>query len=354
MAVGDLSPYYYNYYDIPYIGETLECTDADHDHTYYYPNIVNEMTIRGQLKFIVSDYCLTYWDHVYVMYFNKQLAQNYQLENIYELVREGEWTIDKCIEMSRGKWEDNNSDDWPGQEDTFGYITDIRNTPDAMLSQFAINQSSRTEDGDVIIDYDIGKVTNVLTKMIDFKKTDDFYFTQSSSSDVAGDDPLDKIFVEGRALFYPAILRNAQVFRSMETDFGIIPYPKWDTNQDAYYTYSDVGFSVACIPVDAPNLEKSGAILDTLSAVSRETVIPAYYDEALSYKYTRDEDSVEMLDMIREGFTMDFTVFYAQTIGLGGILSNLLDYDNSNFASFYAANKKGYERKIKQLLEYYE
>jgi len=354
MSMGDLAPYYYNYYDVPYIKETLECTDEDHNHDYYYPDIVQEMTINDQLKFMVGDYSLTYWDHVYVMYFNKQIAENYQLENIYQLVRDGKWTIDKCIEMSRGKWVDNNGDEWPGIEDSFGYITDLANTPDAMLSQFDIRQSSRNEDGQVLMDYDVGKVTNVLTKMIDFKKTDDFYCQQTHSDDTDDENPFDKMFTEGRALFYPAILQKAQIFRSMETDFGIIPYPKWDENQAKHKTYSDVGFSVACVPADAPNLEKTGAVLDTLSAVSKEKVIPAYYEEALAYKYTRDEDSAEMLDVIREGFYMDFTVFYAQTLNLGGILNNLMANDNSNFASYYAANVRGYERKLSQLLEYYE
>ncbi|MBR5514777.1 MAG: hypothetical protein IKU52_01085 [Clostridia bacterium] len=354
MAVGELAQYFYNYYDVPYVSETLNCNDETHDHTYYYPDLVEEMTINGQLKYMVGDYCLTYWDHTFVMYFNKELAENYQLENIYDLVREGKWTIDKCLEMSRNKWTDLNNDNWPGIEDAFGYITDIPNTTDAMIAQFQVPPTHRDENGDIVVEYDVGKVTNILEKMLDFQKTDDYYKVHTTSDMVDAENPLDKMFIEGRALFYPAILQNAQIFRSMETDFGIVPYPKWNETQDKYYTSANVGFSVACVPADVPNLEKTGAVFDTLSAISKEKVIPAYYEEALAYKYTRDEDSAEMLDIIRDGFDLNFGVFYAQSIGCASIFSHLMANDNPNFASYYAANYKGYERKLSQLLEYYE
>ncbi|MBR5516174.1 MAG: hypothetical protein IKU52_08230 [Clostridia bacterium] len=352
MAQGELAQYFYNYYDIPYVNETIECTE--HDHSYYYPDLINEMSINGKLKYMVGDYCLTYWDHAYVMYFNKKLAQDYQLEDIYQLVRDGKWTYDKVIEMSRGKWTDQNNDQWPDETDVFGYISDIPNTMDALHAQFDAHPTTRNESGDIVISYDVGKVTNILTKVIEFKATDDFYSAYTTSGDTMAENPLDKIFVEGRALFYPAVLQKAQDFRGMETDFGIVPFPKWDTNQDSYYTSSQDGYSTACIPADAPNLEKAGAIFDTLFAVSKDKVIPAYYDEALTFKYTRDEDSAEMLDIIRQGFTLNFGAFYNQTIECVRPFRDMVANDNPNFASYYAAQQKGYERKLAQLLEYYE
>lgn len=354
MAAGELAQYFYNYYDVPVLDETLACDDEEHNHSYYYQDCIDEITINGQLKYMVGDYCLTYWDHVYVMYFNKQLAENYQLEDIYQLVRDGEWTIDKCIEMSKGKWVDNNNDDWPDVVDTFGYISDIPNTMDNWYSHFDIPVTKIDENGDVIIDCDVGKMTNILTKMIEFKNTDDFHFEYMTSGDTVDENPLDKIFKEGRALFYPTSLQRAQMFRSMEVDFGIIPCPKWDTNQENYQTSSDISHSVAVVPADAPNLSKTGAVFDTLTAISSEKVIPAYYDQALTFKYTRDEESAEMLDIIRDGFTISFGMFYTETLDCGGIFRNLMANDNPNFASFYASNKRGYERKLSQLLEYYE
>ncbi|MBR5516145.1 MAG: extracellular solute-binding protein [Clostridia bacterium] len=354
LAQGELAQYFYDFNQVPVIKDTLACEDESHDHSYYYEDAIDELTINGQLKYMVGDYSLTYWDHVYVLYFNKVMAENYQLENIYDLVRNGEWTVDKMLEMAKGKWVDLNSDEWPGQEDSFGYVSELMNPVDAWNSHFDVQPTHRDENGDIVIDYDVGKMTNVLTKMLDFKATDDCAIVNTSSDDIASGNPCDKYFLEGRGLFYHATLQKAQVFRKMETDFGIVPYPKWDTNQTKYYTCSQDGYSAACVPADAPNLELTGAVFDTLSSVSKETVIPAYYDEALTFKYTRDEDSAEMLDIIREGFSINFGKFYNETIRCARVFRDMVLNDNPNFASYYAANKPGYERKLSQLLEYYE
>ncbi len=341
-----LNELYTNLYDIPYLKDNL---DAD----YYYPDVVEELTVNDKLYFLLGDYSLTYWEHAYVLYFNKTLAENNNIEDIYQLVRDGKWTVDKMIEMSKGKWVDLNGDLWPGVEDSFGYVSETNNTPDAYEAHFDAPMTSRDENGNVIFDVDQGKYVSILEKMIDFKKTDDVYFEYFADQPEDAN-TIDKIFREGRSLFYHAQLDRAQMFRGMETDFGIVPYPKWNEQQDGYYTHAQDGYSVGVVPIDAPNLELCGAVIDVLSALSSEMVIPAYYDMALRDKYARDDESGEMLDIIREGFTVNFGYFYGQSLnGCSMVFRNMVNQDNTNFVSYYTVNQKGFERKLKALLESY-
>ena len=347
MASYELMDLFSNFYEVPYVKDNM-------DAVYYNQDIIKQMTIDGKLLYMLGDYSLTYWESVYVLYFNKLLAENYNLEDIYQLVRDGDWTFDKMTEMAKGKWVDLNGDNWPGEEDSYGYISDISNTTDALWDLFDIQITARDENGEIQIDVDQAKVVSVLEKFIDFKKTDDTYFVSTSSSDTEDSNPVDKIFREGRALFYPAYLDRAQDFRGMETDFGIVPYPKWDKNQDKYYTRSQDGYSVAVVPIDVPNVTKTGAVFDVLSAISNKTVIPAYYDMALRDKYARDDESGEMLDIIRDGFKVSFGPFYGDALGMGVEFRQLIGQDNSNYVSFYAVNQKGYERKLKKLMDAYD
>jgi hypothetical protein len=110
-----------------------------------------------------------------------------------------------------------------------------------------------------------------------------------------------------RGLFYTSFLRDAQRFRTMETDFGILPYPKYDEAQKDYKTFSKAGFAAFAIPSTVKDREFSEIMLEALNAESYRKVIPAYYDIALKNKYARDDDSSEMLDIIREGFDFDFS-----------------------------------------------
>jgi hypothetical protein len=45
-------------------------------------------------------------------------------------------------------------------------------------------------------------------------------------------------------------------------------------------------------------LERTGQILEAMAAESKYTVLPAYYEKTLQGKYARDDDSLEMLDII--------------------------------------------------------
>lgn len=346
MADPALTELYYNFYDVPYVGENLNAK-------YYFQDAIKELSVNNSLKFLVGDYCLTFWEYLYVMYFNKQLAENNQLEDLYALVKDGKWTIDKCIEMSKGVYQDLNGDSWPGEEDSFGYITDISNTTDLFFSAFDVQPTSKDEDGNHAITIDQSKMVDVLSKIISFKKTDDVYTFTSYSGNTQDEIPLDGIFQENRALFYPERLFKAQKFRGMETDFGIIPYPKWNEQQEGYYTQSQDGYSVMVIPTDAPDVAMSGAVIEVMSAISNAIVIPAYYDQALKSKYARDDQSGEMLDLVRDGIKINFGFFYG-SIGMGSIFRQLIGEENSNFASFYAVNKKGYERNLQKVLKTYE
>ncbi len=339
-----LNELYVNFYDIPYIKEDI-------NNVYFFQDNVQELTVNDKIYFLVGDYCLTYFEYLYVMYFNKQIAENENLGDIYQIVRDGDWTIDKCIELSKGIYRDLDGNGWKGEDDQFGYITDYENTADAIFSFFDVQSTSRNEDGEVVLSLDQGKMVSILEKMIAFYETDDVFAHKTSSGDA--EIPFDAIFTEDRALFYPDRLDKAQEYRSMETDFGIIPFPKWDVNQDKYYTQAQNAYSVAVVPLDAPNLEMTGAIFDVLSALSYDLVTPAYYNMALKGKFARDDESGEMLDIIRDGICINFGFFYNDNVGPAGAIRLLLHQKNSNFVSYYVANQKGYERNLKKVLATY-
>ncbi len=347
MAEPELTELYCNFNEVPYIKDNL-------DAEYYYSDVIDEVTVGDKLYYLLGDYSLTYWEYVYVLYFNKTMAENYNLEDIYQLVKDGNWTFDKMVEMTKGVFTDLNGDVYPDPGDSFGYVSDIPNTTDALSSQFDVPMVVKDENGEIVLGVDQAKMVNILEKFMEFKTLDDTHFVSTTSSDPMDSNPADKIFEEGRALFYPAELDRAQDFRGMETDFGIVPYPKWDENQAGYYTHSQDGYSVAVVPIDATNIEKSGAVLDVMSALSYEKVIPAYYDMALKDKYARDDASGEMLDIIREGFRVDFGYFYGPAIGCANVFRVLIGQDNTNFVSFYAVNSKSYERNLKKMLDTYE
>lgn len=347
LANTELFDLYTNMYDVPYIKDDL-------DSEYFFQNVKNEISVDGNLYFLVGDLCLTYWEYVFVMFFNKKLTEKYGYENIYDLVKTGDWTIDKCIEMSRGVYTDLNGNEMPDPADIYGYITDIVNTTDAWFSQFDVQTTKHVGDGNIILDIDQGKMADILDKMISFFGTNDVYTITTMSSDKqATDQPLDDIFTDGRALFYPASLEHEKALRRTSLSYGLVPYPKWNKTQKGYYSQPLNGYSAAVIPSDAKNLKKSGAVLDVLMAESFRSVTPAYFDETLGVTL-RDDDSKEMLDIIKNGVQCNFGYFYYEDLRTGGIIRYLVDNNISYFVSYYAANQRSYEKNLERILNKFQ
>ena len=59
----------------------------------------------------------------HVMYFNKTIAEKYQIPDIYALIREGKWTLDKLAEFAMPVTSDLNGDNIMDENDLWGFIT---------------------------------------------------------------------------------------------------------------------------------------------------------------------------------------------------------------------------------------
>ena len=81
-----------DWYDIPYV---------DLEREWWSQDLVDELTIDGNLYLLSGDISLLFWESMQGMFFNKTLAQNAGIENLYDVVRDGEWTFDKMMEVIR-------------------------------------------------------------------------------------------------------------------------------------------------------------------------------------------------------------------------------------------------------------
>ena len=139
----------------------------------------------------------------------------------------------------------------------------------------------------------------------------------------------------------------------METDFGIIPYPKYDDAQDRYYSRIEA-CELFCVPVTNKNHEFAGVVLEALAAESAKSVIPSYYDVALQGKVTRDEESSEMLDLIFNTRVFDWgdTIWCAQI--RDGIFDDMMKANDRDLASKTAELDNLVADKIKTTVEMFE
>jgi len=157
-------------------------------------------------------------------------------------------------------------------------------------------------------------------------------------------------FNQDRAYFLGTNLKNLRVFRDMDSEYGIIPFPKFDLTQKDYISTVDGAATMTVLPKGADS-GVSGVIAEALARESSVSVIPAYYESTLQLKFTRDDATLEMLRIISDAAYFDIGYIY-NFGGSGFVSKTLLDQKSSNLISFYEKNEGPIQKAIDKLIEY--
>lgn len=115
---------------------------------YYYHDIIDEIMVNGKLYYLAGDYTYSVWPSLFVFYFNKQIAENNNVGDLYSLVREGNWTLDKLKELCANVYQDLNGNAEKDDADLFGLATDYGNVADAYYSALQVKITDRDASGD--------------------------------------------------------------------------------------------------------------------------------------------------------------------------------------------------------------
>ncbi len=317
------------------------------ERPYWDENIQRDLTLKGKLWAITGDISLFDKELSYIVYWNRVLAEKYELGECYDYVHSGSWTIDKMKELGRAVVQDLNGDGVMDASDVWGISTDYsvgRSWFFALGGQMA----SVDENGDpkiimgeeksqVIFDA-MGNMMNDATLTILVTKVPNTWMGAR------------ELMKEDRLLFLPASLYTVSNYRAMEGDFGILPYPKLDENQERYYNQVASWVCPAIsVPTTNQDLDFTGYMLEALCRESGENLQPAYIDVNLMTKVTRDDSSAEMLKLILDSKRYDLAVSFNW-----GKLSDIIAIcakEPSKFSSQLASKLEKTEAEIAKTLD---
>ena len=138
----------------------------------------------------------------------------------------------------------------------------------------------------------------------------------------------------------------------MEDDYGILPYPKFDESQEKYMSGAMDNYTVLGIPITVSDPEMASIITEALNAESYKQLFPAYYDTALKVKYMRDEESIEMLDIIMNGRNFDMCVLFSSDLGqVTFMFRSLVAAKSTDFVSSFEKVKDGVQTRLSKIIE---
>lgn len=281
-------------------------------------------------------------------------AEYYQLPNLYD----GKWTIDYMLELTKDVYDDLNRNNEVDDGDYFGYVTDPLSNIVAYQWSFDNPIFKITDDGIEIV-YKTEKIVDIVETLVDAVnlgkiRTNTKY---SNSTDGTSIGYGIEMFAKGQALFSNGyIAQSITYLRDMTDDYGILPYPKWNEEQADYHTMADGNHTSLAVPktVSEDRLEFVGVITEALCAETHKTVLPAYYDEALKLKGTRDDESIKMIELVVDSCVYDMGYVFDNWKGMSFLLQQLVPNGNANFESYYATKSTAALAHYEQVINYFE
>ncbi len=329
-------------YTVPYL---------DLEQSWWDQALVRDYTINDKLFQITGDINASMDIRAFAMVFNKDLADDLGVEYPYQKVLDGEWTREYFENYVKGINSDLNGDGVMDDNDRWGFFSET-----AASMHFYMGWGGRISepdnDGALVTKLDNQKNMNLLSEAMSIvTDTEVTLMADMGMSAELGWPGCSAWYMEGNALLrsstFEAVPRD---YRQSETDFGVLPFPKYDENQDEYLTTAAESGFVLCIPKTCVDLDSTGMILEALAAESVSTVAQAVYDVCLDGKYVRDEESADMIDIIFDNKVFDIAYMW----NLGSFRSavvNQVKAGNSEVASMIESNKPTLEAA---LLDQYE
>ena len=332
--------------EVPYI---------DLSKDYWDQKANEDLTVNGRMFYTTGEISLSDNRSTNVLFFNKEMINAYGLDNPYELVRNGEWTYDKFASMVKTVGEDLDQNGEYDQNDCFGLLS-ANDDKLAMLAAARERIATVGKDGNIDLTLYNERTVSIYDKYLalcgDYSHVFNWQFDYRTGKvgNVASNEERVAMLNSNRALFYFHMMFYMDYLRDIETDFGILPFPKFDASQEEYgHAVSAWHSEFLCVPRGVADLDRTGLVLEVLAYQGKKLLTPAYYEKTLVGQYTRDEESAEMLDIIFATRVFDVGIYYS----LGGYKDKICSMLRlgDTLTNVYETNLGAAEKKLEGINE---
>lgn len=315
----------------------------DFDKPWYIPDMVNTVSINDRLFFISGDASLGYLKCAFCIYYNRDIAENLGVEDLYPVVEAGEWTLDKLIKTAALAAIDLNNDGIYTLDDKLGFVSHDSNHPKGFMQSTGSFAFEKNGSGEWEFVFGDEHDVNALTKLYNLRNNTagSFFFDSSNSQEASlGDyNRMSSKFCNDEIFLISAEMDDVvSQFRSMTSEYGILPYPKYDEAQDSYHTASRNTHNAFSMPITCSDPEMAGAVYEALGAEKYRGVLPTYFEVALKTKYSADNATARMFDIIHDSMMLDFAYIYSNATGKVDSIFIRAIKNIDDFSSQIAAN----------------
>jgi ABC-type glycerol-3-phosphate transport system substrate-binding protein len=278
----------------------------------------------------------------FLVYFNKTLFDDNGIDYPYETVFNGEWYMEDMIEIAENFYTDTQPNSIKDPEDVYGFLA-----PSGFygwFESFGIEMVKKDGD-DLVLNAHCQEAYDLIEYAYEMIVEKDMGYIDAEAT-------VNDMFAQGQSTFIYGKLRAAyDVFRFEDINYGMLPVPKLNEDQQTYHSaYTDRYFVVPSSSVSGKDEQDIGFILEALSAEGYRTIYPAYYEVAMQGRYSKDAESKRVLTMLHPLRVIDFAYVYTGDQCFSRSLYKLISEQSKDYASLLGSGTDTANDKLASLV----
>ncbi len=238
------------------------------------------------------------------MYMNKSVLTEAGADPaaVYSSVVGGTWTWDEFLKLNEAVRSLNEIRTVSGAEAYYTFTAEntASRIPDLVFkasgNEFVTTGTRRTP----IIGYNLKKVQPVMDVL--------YELYNDSMTQISAESGAVTMFAEGKSAFLTDYLYIMNWMTNSAADWGIVPLPK-ETGSGEYRTLISNNELVFSVPINHTNGEFAAITLSALNAASYGYIYDEYVNQSMLHTL-RDNESVNMLDLILDTASFDFALAF--------------------------------------------
>ena len=341
-----------NTYNMTYLAaagaflDASELTNMDFSMPWWNSSAYSELSVGNHHLLFMGDICRSNWGDINCIIFNKSFIKDYGFDDPYGLVRDNKWTLDRLIADTKDFYVDRNGN---GERDeledlygTYGLHGTVNNWGNEFVD---ITKKNADNYPEVIIDSP--RTEEIWTKLRDWINGSTGFWVGDGWTDA-------NTFGESENCVYLfRTIHTCTYLRNFECDYGIVPLPKYEESSD--WSERSGGLLIA-FPSSAKDAYRSSAVAETLAYYARSFVYPAYVEQTILIKGTRDDTAEEMLHIIFDHITYNFGIECSSAADFlsWGYAFNEFMKTSKGYGSFMASYKKHADKEMTDYVDMIE
>jgi len=327
----------------------------DFEKPWWNVDYMNEMNVgKDRLYCLSNDLLITVISRMSTVFVNKDRYEELHgdIGGLYDTVFDGNFTHEEFRRLTESAYRDINGDGTADLGDHYGVMATLVSETDHFAYTADLRISKRGANGYPEFCLMTERNADILETVNELYYNNKGFFIMPNNDIIDG--TAEKRFSEGQMIFLPLWFAATERLREMESDYGLVPYPKYDETQENYRSLVQNTASVLTVPRTVSDIDMVSAVIEALSAESYRRVLPAYYEVGLKTKYSRDDVSSQMVDLIYGVASTDFAYAYSSSLGSIGTIARSVVGKKMDFASTYASNEAAALAGLEKLISLYK